>query len=287
LILLHLSDLHVRPTGKPAYRVVEASHLAERALRAVRAFTPRPDAVVISGDVTDCGLIEEYGELRRMLHRYLGGLKVYLIPGNHDRRENFRAALAEFPGVTADPDFVQYVVDDLPVRLIMLDSVVPGAGHGELCAARLGWLEARLAEAPARPTFLVLHHPPILTGLATYDAINLHATPALAELLARHKQVERILCGHHHRSMTGRLGDAIVSAAPSVAHHGAFELDDDRGRFTFEPAGYHVHLRLPDGSIVSHLLFVEQYPGPFPYIADPDYPGGGDVAITAHGRTDA
>jgi 3',5'-cyclic AMP phosphodiesterase CpdA len=287
LILLHLSDLHVRPSGVPAYRVVEASLLAERALMAARAFTPRPDAIVISGDLTDCGLVAEYDELRLMLRRHLGGLPVYLIPGNHDRRGNFRAGLGEFPGVTSDPEFVQYVVDDLPVRLILLDSVVPGAGHGELCEKRLAWLEARLAEAPDRPTFIVLHHPPMLCGLPVFDAINLRDRERLGAVLARHPQVERILCGHHHRSMTGRLGRVIVSVAPSVAHHGAFELDDDRGRFTFEPPGYHAHLRLPDGGIASHMLFVERFPGPFPYIADPDYPGGPDVVTRAHGPTNA
>ena len=275
--LLHLSDLHVRPSGRPAYRVVEASHLAERAVRAVGTVSPRPDAIVISGDLTDCGLPSEYVELRHMLRRHLGGVPVYLIPGNHDRRENFRAALAEFPGVSEHETFVQYVVDDLPVRLIMLDSVVPGAGHGELCPARLAWLDARLAESPERPTFLVLHHPPMLCGLPVYDSINLHNTAELGALLSRHRQVERILCGHHHRSMTGRLGTAIVSAAPAAVHQGAFELDDDRGRFIMEPPGYHTHLRLPDGSIVSHLVYVENFPGPFPYVADPDYPGGSDV----------
>ena len=287
MILLHLSDLHVRPPGMPVSRVVESTPLAERALRAARAFAPRPDAVVISGDLADCGLPAEYAELRVMLRRHLGGLPVYLIPGNHDRRENFRAALAEFAGVTADPEFVQYVVDDLPVRLVMLDSVVPGAGHGELCEKRLAWLDARLAEAPDKPTFLVLHHPPMLCGLPVYDAINLHTTAELGAVLARHAQVERILCGHHHRSMTGRLGRAIVSIAPAVAHQGAFELDDDRGRFMLEPPGYHVHLRLPDGGIASHMVFVENFPGPFPYIADPDYPGGPDVAKQAEGRTAA
>lgn len=278
MILLHLSDLHVRPSGKPAYRVVEASHLAERALRAAAAFRPRPDAVILTGDLTDNGLVSEYTELRHMLRRHLAGLRVFVIPGNHDRRENFRAALAEFPGVTADPDFVQYVVEDLPVRLIMLDSVVPGAGHGLLCAQRLAWLDARLAEAPARPTFIALHHPPMLCGLPLFDSINLHNMAELGAVLARHPQVERILCGHHHRSMTGRLGNAIISAAPSVAHHGAFELDDDRGRFTFEPPGYHVHLQTAAG-FASHLLFVENYPGPFPYIPDPDYPGGKAIEL--------
>jgi len=278
VILLHLSDLHVRPAGLPASRVVEASHLAERALRAVGAVVPRPDAVVISGDLTDCGLPSEYAELRPMLRRYLGDMRVYLIPGNHDRRENFRAALAAFPGVTEHPSFVQYVVDDLPVRLVMLDSVVAGAGHGLLCPQRLGWLDAQLAAAPHRPTFLVLHHPPMLCGLPVLDAINLRNAAELGAVLARHRQVERILCGHHHRSMTGRLGDAVVSVAPAAVHQGAFEMDDDRGRFVLEPPGYHMHLQLKDGSVVSHLVYVEAFPGPFPYIADPDYPGGDDAA---------
>lgn len=287
MILLHLSDLHVRPSGVPLCRVVEASHLAERALRAARGFVPRPDAIVISGDLTDCGLPSEYAELRHMLRQYLHGIPVFLIPGNHDRRENFRAALADFRGVGEHEKFVQYVVDDFPVRLVMLDSLVPGAGHGELCAERLAWLDARLSEAPGKTTFLVVHHPPILCGLPVFDAINLRTAAELGQLLARHRQVERILCGHHHRSITGRLGEAIVSVAPAVAHQGAFELDDDRGRFVLEPPGYHVHLQLPDGSIASHLVFVEQFPGPFPHIPDPDYPGGPDVALQAEGPTTA
>jgi Icc protein len=279
VILAQLSDLHVRPRGMPLSRVVEATHLAERALRAVGQLRPRPDAVVISGDLADCGLMSEYAELLPMLRRHLAGLRVLLIPGNHDRRENFRAALGEFEGVARDPEFVQYVVEDLPVRLIMLDSVVPGAGHGELCARRLAWLEARLAEAPERLTMLVMHHPPIRCGMQVYDALNLHNAPELAAVLERHPQVERILCGHHHRLMTGRLAQAVVVAAPSAAHQGAFELDEDRGRFVLEPPGYMVHLRNDDGSLVSHHAFVESYPGPFPYLEEPDYPGGRDLAL--------
>ncbi len=273
MILLHLSDLHVRPPGVALSRVVEASHLAERALRAAAAFRPLPDAILITGDLADCGLEAEYAELAAMLRRHLGGRRVLLLAGNHDRRENLRTALAEFEGVTADPADVRYVVEDLPLRLVVVDSVVPGAGYGALGAERLAWLDARLAEAPARPTLLALHHPPMLSGLAACDAINLRDYAALGALLRRHRQVERILCGHHHRCMTGRLGDAVITVAPAAAHQGAFELDDDRGRFVMEPPGYLVHLRGADGAIVSHNVFVESFPGPFPYLPDPDYPG--------------
>lgn len=273
MLLAHLSDLHVRPPGVRAYGVVESTMLTERALRAVAMLRPRPDAVVISGDLTDCGLATEYQVLAPLLRRHLRGMRVYLIPGNHDRRGNFRAALGEFPGVCADPEFVQYAVDDLPLRLVMLDSVVPGAGHGELCAARLDWLDATLSAAPHRPTMLVMHHPPILCGLKLADAINLHAADRLAGVLARHTQVERILCGHHHRPITGRLGHVIVCAAPSIAHQSEVALTDDLGRFVLEPPAFQLHLLMPDGQIASHTVLVESFPGPYPYIEDPDYPG--------------
>ena len=273
MILAHLTDLHVRPPGLPAYRVVETTMLAERALRAVAALRPRPDAVVISGDLTDCGLPAEYALLNRLLRRHLADFPVYVIPGNHDRRENLRVGLSSWPGVGAHPDFIQYAVDDLPLRLVMMDSVAAGHGHGELCGARLEWLERTLASAPDRPTVLVLHHPPILCGLSLADAISLHNPERLRAVLARHRQVERILCGHHHRPIVGRLGEAIVCAAPSVVHQAEFVLQDDEGRFVFEPPAFMLHLRLPNGQIASHTIMVEPFEGPYPYIEDPDYPG--------------
>ena len=273
MILAQLTDLHVRPPGLPALRVVETTKLAERALRAVASLQPRPDAVVISGDLTDCGLPAEYAVLEGLLRRYLRDLPVYVIPGNHDRRDEFRAALRERPGVASHPDFIQYAVDDLATRVVMLDSVVPGQGHGELCAARLEWLDRTLAAAPDRPTLLVLHHPPILCGLKLSDAIALREPELLAAVLDRHRQVERILCGHHHRSIVGRLGAAIVCVAPSVVQQGEFAQSHDQGRFVFEPPAFMLHLRMPDGQLASHTVYVEAFDGPYPYIEDADYPG--------------
>jgi 3',5'-cyclic AMP phosphodiesterase CpdA len=273
MILAHLTDLHVRPPGLPAYRLIETTMLAERALRAVAAFRPAPDAVVISGDLTDNGLPSEYQVLDALLRRYLGHLPVYLIPGNHDRRENFRSYLGHFPGVTSDPVFVQYAVENLSVRVVMLDSLVPGAGHGELCPDRLAWLDATLGAAPDRPTVLVVHHPPIRCGLAILDELNLRDAESLAGLLRRHSQVERILCGHHHRSMVGRLAQAIVCVAPSVVQQTELALEYDAGRFVMEPPAFQLLVLQPGGGLATHTVMVEQFPGPFPYIEDSDYPG--------------
>ena len=273
MILAHLTDLHVRPPGLPAYRVVETNTMAERALRAVAALRPVPDAVVISGDLTDCGLTAEYECVANMMQRWLGHLPVHVVPGNHDRRENFRAQLRPWHRAGDESAFVQYVVENLPVRLVMLDSVTPGAGHGSLCNDRLAWLDAALAEAPATPTMLVMHHPPILCGLPILDRLNLRQAPALAELLLRHPQVERILCGHNHRAITGRLAQAIVMVCPSVVHQSELAFEHDQGRLVMEPPAFQLHRRMPDGQLVSHTVMVDDYPGPFPYIEDPDYPG--------------
>lgn len=273
MLIAHLSDLHIRPYGVPAARVVETNMMVERALAVIAALDPRPDAVVVSGDVTECGRPEEYRMAAKLLRR-LAPMPVYLVPGNHDRRENFRAGLAEFPGVTADPDFVQYAVEDLPVRLVMLDSVVPEAGHGLLCEKRLAFLDRTLAAQPERPTMLVLHHPPMLTGVTDMDGIWLRNTAELGAVLARHPQVERILTGHHHRGIVGRLGQAIVIVAPAVVHQSELDLRPGaEGRLVFEPSAYHLHLQLPEGGIATHTAYVERFPGPYPFLVDDDYPG--------------
>src|SRR6266851_2348763 len=121
MLLAQLTDLHCSPHGQPAMRVCETNMLTERALRAVRAFRPGVEAMMITGDLTDNGRESEYAALAAMLKRNID-VPVYVIPGNHDRRENLKSVLGHLPGVTEDPRFVQYTVEDLPVRLVMLDT---------------------------------------------------------------------------------------------------------------------------------------------------------------------
>jgi 3',5'-cyclic AMP phosphodiesterase CpdA len=95
-----------------------------------------------------------------------------------------------------DGAFIQYTVEDWPVRLVALDTLIPGESGGRLCAERLAWLDARLAEAPGRPTVVFMHHPPFVTGMRKMDEMGLDGTDGLAAVIRRHPQVERIVCGH-------------------------------------------------------------------------------------------
>jgi Icc protein len=235
---------------------------------------PRPDVVVITGDLTDCGLDTEYANLTRML-RTLAPTPVFVIPGNHDRRGSLRDGLKHLPGVTVDPRYVQYAVDAYPVRLVMLDTLVPGAAHGELQTEQLEFLDRILAAVPDKPTIVGMHHPPFACGMIQ-DSINLHNAGAFATVIARHPQVERIICGHHHRPVVARVAHAIALISPSVVHQVAMSLPPhdpaDHGSLILEPPAFQLHRWTPTDGVVSHTIYVEDYPGPFPFLGNPDAP---------------
>jgi Icc protein len=213
----------------------------ERACQVAAAFAPRPDVVIITGDLTECGLEAEYGNLVAILARTLK-MPVYVIPGNHDRRANLRTALSHLPGVTSDPEYVQYAVEDHAVRLVMLDTLVPGASHGLLSADQLAWLDQTLSAQPSKPTLVGMHHPPFITGLPHMDKIALLNQQEFTAVIARHRQVQRIVCGHHHRPIIGQCAHAVVSISPSVAHQVELTFNPaDSGAFIFEPPAFQLH----------------------------------------------
>src|SRR5262249_55974251 len=162
-----------------------------RAIDALLALQPAPDVVLATGDLTDTGAVEEYRLLRDELGRL--AMPVYVIPGNHDRREGLREAFADRPYVPkAGP--ISYVIDEHPVRLVALDTLIPGKTEGEVGASQRAWLDRQLAAAPERPTIVFMHHPPFPTGIGHMDKINCFDGDGVAEIIARHPQVERVLC---------------------------------------------------------------------------------------------
>ncbi len=268
MLIAQLTDLHVRPPGRAANRVVETTMLTERACRAVASRQPLPDAVLLTGDLTEWGMPEEYAVLADILRRTLDR-PVFAIPGNHDRRENM---IAHLPGTRHEDGVIRYTVEEFPVRLVMLDTLVQGAGHGELCPDSLAWLDDALAAVPDKPTLIAMHHPPFICGIAHMDRIALRQRGEFTATVARHPQVQRIVCGHHHRPVTARVGGAIASIAPSVAHQIEMDLRPEAPpAFMLEPPAYQLHHWSAEHGFVTHTVFVESYPGPFPFLLEPEY----------------
>jgi 3',5'-cyclic AMP phosphodiesterase CpdA len=237
MILAQISDLHVKPRGRLAYEAVDTAAFLRRAIARLNAFRPAPDLVIATGDLTDAGTPEEYDHLRELLAAL--EMPYALVVGNHDAREPLRAAFARDERLPATGP-LQYVLET-PVRVIVLDSQREGKEGGELDAERLTWLDDQL-ERRRTPTILALHHPPFLTGFPLMDDKGFAGRAQFEALVARHPNVERVICGHLHRSMFVRWAGTLASICPSTAHQLEFALDRAQPeRFVMEPPAFHLH----------------------------------------------
>jgi 3',5'-cyclic AMP phosphodiesterase CpdA len=254
MLVAQITDLHVSTPGSTIDRECRTAAQVKRAVLHLSHLDPRPDVVVITGDLVDEGTPEEYALLQNLLAPL--PMPAFVVPGNHDHRENLRAAFAD-RGYLPSQGFLCYTVDLGPLRLIALDTHVPGAPGGKLCSERLEWLDARLAEAPDKPTLLMMHHPPFRTGIEPMDAMGLEGIDALAAVVSRHPQVERLLCGHLHLPIVKRFAGTVASTCPSTAHQ--LRLDLRRGTrisVVAEHPASQLHLWREELGLVSHTSYI-------------------------------
>jgi Icc protein len=263
-LLLQLSDLHIREPGRLAYGRLDTAPYLQQAIDTLLRLPQQPDAVVITGDLTDFGRAAEYAHLRDLLAPL--SMPVYLMPGNHDDRTQLRNSFADH-AYLGSSGFVQFSVAVGGLQLVALDTVVPGASHGSLCAARLQWLADTLDQQRHRPVVIAMHHPPFATLIGHMDTIGLlHGAAELEALVARHPNVERLICGHLHRSIQVRFGGSIAMTVPSPAHQVCLDLAPDAASaWTLEPPGFALHALHGHGPLVSHLVASGRFDGPYPF----------------------
>jgi len=261
MLIAQITDTHIKPEGALAVQRVDTAASLARAVDHILHLETSPDLVFATGDLVDAGSPEEYERLRRLLAPL--PMPVYLIPGNHDDRDALAAAFPDHAYLPRGGRFIQYVVEGYPVRLIALDTLVPGQVGGLLCAERLGWLAARLAETPVRSTVIFMHHPPFVTGIARMDAHGLANTGEFAELIGRHRHVQRIVCGHLHRPIQALVGGTLATTAPSTAHQVALDLEDEPLAFTMEPPACQLHVWSAETGLVTHTSYIGQFDGPY------------------------
>ena len=179
---------------------------------------------------------------------------------------SLRAAFPDHGYLPRKGEFLHHVIEEYPLRLIGLDTVSPGKDAGRMCPARLEWLDTRLREQPARPAVLYMHHPPFQTGIERMDELGMEeGAGLLAEIVARHPQVERVVCGHVHRPVQMRWAGTVVSCAPSIAFQFTLNLKPGgKLALTLEPPGVPLLLWRPGTGLIGHTGFPDTYPGPYP-----------------------
>jgi len=234
VLLAQLSDLHLCEQ----WEGVDPVARLERVVDAVAALPNAVDAVVVTGDLTDDGGEENYRLARQVLARL--DVPVQVLPGNHDDRRRLRAAF-DLPGSGDEP--IDYSVFVGELRLVILDSIVPGRDSGAYDRGRLRRLDEELGREPEHPTVLALHHPPLPTGIPGWDAINLEPAEreALAEVVAEHPQLRAIVGGHLHRTAVGTLAGCAVFSAPSACLQVRPDFETNEIEFV-DPPGFALHI---------------------------------------------
>ena len=266
LLIAQISDLHIKPPGELAYRRVDAAAALTRAITTLNRFTPRPDLVVISGDLVDTPLAAEYDHLKELLAPL--DLPFAAVPGNHDSRELMRAALPSL-GYAQTSGALHSVRKVGDADIVLLDSTVPGAAHGELDNASLEWLDTVLAASTTRPALLFLHHPPFVTGITHMDLQNLRNADALAALIHKHPRARLVAAGHVHRATLTTFAGIAATICPAPNHAVALDLDAHLPpSFNIEPPAFHLHVWFPGegfGSVVTHNVPIGDFDGPHPF----------------------
>ncbi|MBI1239120.1 MAG: phosphodiesterase [Alphaproteobacteria bacterium] len=257
MILAQITDTHVRgPIGTGDHpHFDEAARLAN-AVALINAWPDTPDLVIATGDLTQNGSAAEFEALADIL----SGLRVpyAVMPGNHDTREGMRTQFAaQFEGCGK---FLHYTIEDLPVRLVCLDTMMADSHGGELCAERLAWLDETLAARPDAPTIVAMHHPPFETRIPNARSLRFKGGVALAAILRQHPQVERVIAGHIHRAMLTRFGGTVASVAPSTAYTYALNLrEPEKFIATDEPPGLQFHVYEPVHGLLTHTVAIGDY----------------------------
>jgi 3',5'-cyclic-AMP phosphodiesterase len=257
MIIAQISDSHIPQVGGTADHKYATATRLQRAVAHLTRLPASPDVVLVTGDCVDRGSVVEYERFRDLLRPLT--MPVYVIPGNHDDRVHLREVFG-IQGAKPMAGFVQYVVDEGPVRLIALDTNVPGHHAGYLCAERLRWLEGRLSEAPARPTVIFLHRPPFLTSLQVFDQRGLEGAEAFGALVARYPNVERVVAGHIHCAMQRRFYGTLAMTCPSTAYQIFLDLQRvERLAVVMEPPACLLHVWRETTGLVTYMSLIGEY----------------------------
>jgi Icc protein len=213
--IAHLSDTHFLVDEARWGGVIDTDAHVASALRQLKRSGRRPDAIVVTGDLTDLGEPNAYARLRALVEPVAAELEAQIVwvMGNHDERAVYSRELfdRDLPG--AEEDHPQDRVYDVGgLRIVAFDSTVPGSHHGDVSPGQLEWLAGVLADPAPHGTLLALHHPPLATPLELMNILQLQHQAELAAVVAG-SDVRAILAGHLHYSTFGLFAGVPVSVA--------------------------------------------------------------------------
>ncbi len=219
-VVAHLSDVHLLANGVLQYGAVDTEAGLRLALQRLRHVHPAPQVLIFTGDLADKAEAAAYTRLRDMVEPVAAelGAQLVWVMGNHDDRAEYAAALFDEAGGADERAPQDRVYDVAGLRVIALDTSVPGYHHGDLTPAQLEWLRDQLATPAAHGTILAMHHPPIpvpmLRAAEIIELLDQHQLAAVIE----GSDVRSIVGGHFHFSTYSTFAGIPVSVASASCY---------------------------------------------------------------------
>jgi len=214
MIIAHISDTHLAldtPDADPRIRDFE------RTIAAINALDPAPDVIVHTGDIVHHGRQDEYAEAVAILAN--ARAPVHVLAGNKDNRANLHAAFSARGYLAPDSEFIDYAVEDFPVRLIAVDTLSTGSNKGDFCPVRARRLIGLIDAEPTKPIAIFAHHPPFEVPVGP-DPLNFETPEAMARLRQASQHTGRVVAsfsGHVHRAAAGHVGTIPATVVPCIA----------------------------------------------------------------------
>ena len=264
--ILQLSDIHLRIDGQLSFGKMNTMENFRMAIDHFEGLKEKPDMYIITGDLADNGNRISYEVVKAMLERL--NKPVYIVPGNHDNREDFLDIFGEMCPVKKDiSPYICYSIDDYPVRVIGIETIDQGKHWGKLSEKVAVWLEEKLKEEPEKPTMVFTHHPPFTTGLTKMDE-PFGNVEEFARILKTHNNLT-LCCGHLHRGTIASWQGIRTMICPPISMLMDIDFSPEGGdAFYLADPGYLLHTYI-DGNIVSYVETIPtgaDYSGPHPFV---------------------
>lgn len=216
MLIAQIADTHISQPDLNEPRTLERINALKDFVVHIGGRGEKPDLILHTADVSQNGLPEEYAIVKSIMDAV--DIPVFFAVGNRDHGENLIEGLKGLGGGKLVDGFLIYSIDDFPVRLIAMDTQNRQSRIGTTCSVRLSILEELLKEQPDTPTAIFMHHPPFEVPTSKYPFQ--FDDPALADaflqLIARHKQVVHLFCGHMHRQFSVELATCNATVTPSL-----------------------------------------------------------------------
>ena len=267
--IIQITDTHLRGDNQLSFGHCNTSETVKKAMEYFQNMPEKdlPDFFVATGDLADNGNHTAYHKV----HDYFASLPrpVYCVPGNHDNRKSMLELLGDkmCPVKEDIKPYICYTIEDYPVRVICIDTIVQGKHWGGITEKVAKWLEAKLDEQPRKKTLIFTHHPPFEAGMGFMDE-GFENLERLEEILVRHKDHIQLCCGHMHRDIASNWRGVPVTVSAPICMLMELDFTEPGGdRYWLGDPGY-VQYHLYKNRINTHYCTIPThatYEGPFPF----------------------